>query len=48
LLEAYILVARPDQGIAADYPQYLKQHRNKLRRNIVEYVLTGGGKYVIG
>jgi len=43
LLEAYILLARPDPGIAKDYPDYLKQHRDKLRRYVVEYVLTGGG-----
>jgi tetratricopeptide (TPR) repeat protein len=44
LLEAYILLARPDQGIAQDHPAYLRQHRDKLRRYVVEYVLTGGGK----
>ena len=44
LLEAYILLARPDQGIAQDHADYLRQHRDKLRRYVVEYVLTGGGK----
>lgn len=44
LLEAYILLARPDDGIAQDHPAYLKQNRDKLRRYVVEYVLTGGGK----
>ena len=44
LLEAYILIARSDQGIAADHPVYLRQNRDKLRRYVVEYVLTGGGK----
>ena len=44
LLEAYILLARPDEGIAADHPAYLKRNRDKLRRYVVEYVLTGGGK----
>ena len=44
LLEAYILIARSDQGIAADHPMYLRQNRDKLRRYVVEYVLTGGGK----
>ncbi|HZS46569.1 MAG TPA: tetratricopeptide repeat protein [Blastocatellia bacterium] len=44
LLEAYILIARPDQGIAQDYATYAKQNRDKLRRYVVEYVLTGGGK----
>lgn len=44
LLEAYILLARPDEGIAQDHPAYLKQNREKLRRYVVTYVLTGGGK----
>lgn len=44
LLEAYILLARADQGIAADHPAYLRQNRDKLRRYVIEYVLTGGGK----
>ena len=42
LLEAYILLARPDAGIAADYAAYLKQNRVKLRRYVTEYVITGG------
>jgi tetratricopeptide (TPR) repeat protein len=44
LLEAYLLLARPDAGIAKDYPAYLKAHRDKLRRYVVEYVVTGGGQ----
>lgn len=44
LLEAYILLARADEGIAQDYPAYLKQNRERLRRYVVNYVLTGGGK----
>lgn len=44
LLEAYILLARPDQGIAEDHPSYLKQNRDKLRQYVVAYILTGGGK----
>lgn len=44
LLEAYILMAHADDGIAKDHPVYLKQHRDKLRRYVVEYVLTGGGE----
>ena len=39
LLEAYILLAQPDEGIAKDHPLYLKQHREKLRRYVVEYML---------
>lgn len=44
LLEAYILMGRPDQGIAEDHAAFLKQSRDKLRRYVVEYVVTGGGK----
>ena len=44
LLEAYILMARPDEGIAQDHPAYLKQNRDKLRRYVNEYVITDGGK----
>jgi tetratricopeptide (TPR) repeat protein len=44
LLEAYVLLARADEGIAADYPAYLKQNRDKLRRYVVQYVITGGGQ----
>jgi hypothetical protein len=45
LLEAYILLARPDQGIAQDHPAYLKENREKLRRYMVQYVVTGGGNW---
>jgi tetratricopeptide (TPR) repeat protein len=38
LLEAYILFARPDQGIAQDYLAYRKEHRDKLRQYLEEYV----------
>ncbi len=43
LLEAYILLARPDQGIAQDHAAFLKQNRDKLRRYVIEYVVKGGG-----
>ncbi len=43
LLEAYILLVKADQGIAVDYPGYLKQNHDKLYRYVVEYLLTGGG-----
>ncbi len=44
LLEAYLLMARADDGIAVDHPAYLKDNRDKLRRYVMEYVLTGGGQ----
>jgi len=43
LLEAYILLAKPDEGISSDHPQYLKTSRDKLRRYMLEYVVAGGG-----
>ena len=43
LLEAYILMARPDEGIAQDHAAFLKQNRDKLRRYVVQYVVTNGG-----
>jgi hypothetical protein len=44
LLEAYILLAMPDEGIAQDYPAYRRTNLADLRRYVNEYVLTGGGK----
>jgi tetratricopeptide (TPR) repeat protein len=44
LLESYILLARADEGIAEDYPAYRDKNRDKLRRYVVDYVLTAGGK----
>jgi len=45
LLEAYILLARPDSGIAQDHSGYLKENREKLRRYMIQYVVTGGGNW---
>ena len=42
LLESYILLAAADQGIARDFPAYRKENIAKLRRYVVEYVMTGG------
>jgi tetratricopeptide (TPR) repeat protein len=38
LIEAYVLLARADQGIAKDYPAYRQANRDKLQRYILEYV----------
>jgi tetratricopeptide (TPR) repeat protein len=43
LLEAYILLARPDAGIVKDHPAYLRANRDKLRRYALNYVSKGGG-----
>jgi hypothetical protein len=39
VLEAYILMAIPDQGIAMDHQAYLLAHRDKLRLYVVNYVI---------
>ncbi len=44
LLEAFILLATPDQGIAADFADYRKTNVAELRRYVKQYVLTGGGQ----
>jgi tetratricopeptide (TPR) repeat protein len=41
LIEAFVLFARVDQGIAEDYPAYRKANREKLRRYLLEYVSAG-------
>jgi tetratricopeptide (TPR) repeat protein len=40
LLESYILFARPDQGIARDYPSYRAANRDKLRRYWLDVVIV--------
>jgi tetratricopeptide (TPR) repeat protein len=41
LIEAYVLLAKPDAGIASDYAEYRKNNRDKLRRYLNEYVTAG-------
>jgi hypothetical protein len=41
-LEAYILLARPEEGIAADYACYLKANREKLRGYPAQPVIGQG------
>ena len=41
LIEAYVLLAMPDAGIANDYAEYRKNNRDKLRRYLNEYVTAG-------
>jgi len=43
LLEAFILLALPDAGIANDFNAYRKSNVEDLRRYVKLYVLTGGG-----
>jgi tetratricopeptide (TPR) repeat protein len=44
LLEAYILLAMPDAGIASDFAAYRKTNTENLRRYVKQYVMTGGGQ----
>lgn len=39
LLESFILLARPDEGIAKDYAAYLKDNRPKLRQYVADNVI---------
>jgi len=41
LLEAYVLLAHADEGIAQDYAAYRKANRDKLRRYLLDYVSSG-------
>lgn len=41
LLEPYILLVLADEGIAKDYYPYFKANRSKMRRYVVEVVLSG-------
>lgn len=41
LLEAFILMALPDKGIAQDHPDYLRSNRDKLRQYVNKYVIDG-------
>jgi tetratricopeptide (TPR) repeat protein len=40
LLEAFILISRPDEGVAQDYAAYRKDHRAQLRQYIQEYLIS--------
>jgi tetratricopeptide (TPR) repeat protein len=42
VLEAYILLAIPDSGIAQDHAAYLRAYRDKLKLYVVRYVIGSG------
>lgn len=42
LLEAFILLALTDEGIADDYAGYFKTNRAQLRQYVLKYVVNGG------
>jgi len=39
VLEAFVLLAKPDDGIAGDHPEFLKNNRPKLRQYVMNYVI---------
>jgi tetratricopeptide (TPR) repeat protein len=39
MLEAYVLISRPDDGIARDYDTYRNEHRDVLRNYVQKYVV---------
>ena len=39
LLDAYVLLAHPDDDVASEHPEYLKNNRPKLRQYFVTYVI---------
>jgi tetratricopeptide (TPR) repeat protein len=41
LLEAYVLFALTDDGVARDYAAYRKANRDRLRRYLLDYVSSG-------
>ena len=43
VLEAYILLARPDRGIAQDHHDYLRKDRDKLKLYVTKYVMHVAG-----
>jgi tetratricopeptide (TPR) repeat protein len=42
LLESFVLLTTPDQGIAEDYAAYRKQNREKLHRYVLNYLIHSG------
>ncbi len=42
VLEAYILLATPDAGIAKDHREYLRRNRDKMRLYVTKYVIGAG------
>jgi len=44
LLEAFVIMAIPDEEIAQDHRDYLRTNRAKLRRYVLEYVILRKNK----
>lgn len=40
VLESYILIARPDEGIARDHRAYWKDNRPSMRKYVINYVIS--------
>jgi tetratricopeptide (TPR) repeat protein len=44
MLDCWILLSAPDQGIAQDYDAYRKEHRQLLHDYLAKYVIHGGAQ----
>lgn len=44
VLEAFVIMAIPDEGIAVEHAQYLRKNRDKLRLYVTKYVIGAGQK----
>jgi hypothetical protein len=44
VLEAFIFLARADQGIMQDYPAYLAEHRDVVRRYMMTWVFPNAAQ----
>jgi hypothetical protein len=42
VLEAFVLMAIPTEGIAKDHASYLRSSKDKLRLYVKKYVVTAG------
>jgi hypothetical protein len=42
LLQAFVLIAKPDAGIVVDYPAYRDAHPEKIRQYIKAWVIHPG------
>jgi tetratricopeptide (TPR) repeat protein len=40
VLESFVLMAIPDEGIARDHAQYVRANRDKMRKYVIEYVIA--------
>jgi hypothetical protein len=42
MIEPYVLLSAPDQGIAADYVAYRERHREQLEQYLSQFIVPAG------